>query len=322
VLFVMSKPGRQNCFSVRGHYLAKYLAAQRVTYDEWERVPAGATVIVVGSQCRWREAVPALRAKHGDRIKLVLAGVGGAAFWCAGNRELDLLPLRDRFDLVCATHTWDGLAPRLFATAGVRWAYAPFGVDTELFAPEPGGSLAVRVMVQDMSAERKDQLAPEIEALRLLAAEGWKSRGWRFPVELDQQFPTQQPIEDYAALWRSVTVYLAPYWEKMPPIHANECHKWGHLRKALPMREDPVLEAAACGIPTVGIRDSIQREMIPVENEELIVEREPAAIVEAVKTAAAHPHFGIHARKFAESHSWPAVIERWWRPALMGIGAI
>lgn len=314
---VLAKNGEDSCFGVRGSFLAKHLQTQKFIYDNWRQLPLNAIVFVVGSPDVYGEAVKSIAEFRSDCI-LVISDAGGIFFWEIPN----YVEIRKLFRYIGIAHTHSGNLPRVASQLGMDWCYLPYGVDIDLFNTKRGNPNSKILLAQDTAEqETADDLKVEISAIEQLRENGWKIRAWRWPGPVDEHAMFGH-YSDYANNYNNVAVYLTSRRsDRRVVLWKKESPTWAHLRYRFAVREDPMLEAQACGIPIVGVRGSAQPEMVSPLCDHFLVEYTKEAIVSAVNVAISDKKYSEYARKYAESFSWPCVVKSYWKPFMQRVQA-
>jgi glycosyltransferase involved in cell wall biosynthesis len=171
---------------------------------------------------------------------------------------------------------------RYMCELAAPWAAAlplPLGIDTELFAPEPGGlSDPPRLVHAGSLVPVKDQAT----LLRALAA--LRDRGVAFSAELAGEGylePELRALAESLGLAEHVRFLGALPHHELPAFYRGAAaFVLSSLHEAQCMA---VLEAAACGVPTVGTAVGVAPELAP-EAALTVPPRDPAALAAALHT--------------------------------------
>jgi glycosyltransferase involved in cell wall biosynthesis len=183
---------------------------------------------------------------------------------------------------------------RLFAAAGLRGlAYTPNGVDTSIFRPtsEPGGAEPLRV---GYSGSKKHDWRKGVTALIEPACD--------LPgIELRLAMPVEDhyvPLSEMPAFYNEIDVYVCASSSEASPL--------------------PLLEAAACGRPTISTRVGCADELIQDGVNGFLVDRTVVPIAEKViqlrDDRAAVRRLGAANRRAVEAGwSWSDLAPIWLR---------
>jgi glycosyltransferase involved in cell wall biosynthesis len=219
-----------------------------------------------------------------------------------------------RADLLCATSAALARETARYTPPGAAIHLTPFGVDTNLFQPRPGGSRAPGVVLGTARIlERTYGLDVLLEALARLDPPGAERAGQPLTLWIAGDGPDRERLRRQTSrlnVERHVQFLGAIPHERMPAL------LWGLDLFVNPSRAESfgvaALEAAASGLPVVASRvGGLPEIVVDGETGLLVPPEDPAALAEALAALIRDPErrraLGSAAREYAVArYDWRA----------------